>query len=76
MSNSCRWCTRPAQRTIIVEGPDGAPRHAPLCERHLSAVEKARESSPAVQRARQLSAEMEAWVRVFGEPAPFSALTD
>ncbi len=43
---TCRWCTRPAARTIAVDAPQGAPTRMALCERHLAAVEDARASEP------------------------------
>jgi hypothetical protein len=76
MSGTCRWCTRPALRTIAVDAPEGAPRRMSLCDRHLIAVQRARSSSPDAEQRRRRLAEMEAWKRLFGEPPPFEALAD
>src|SRR2546428_750380 len=46
MPRSCRWCQRPASRTIVVDAPDGAPARMALCDRHLTAVARARHDDP------------------------------
>jgi hypothetical protein len=43
-----------------------------LCERHISAVSRARHADPDSAARRQREAEREAWERVFREPAPFA----
>jgi hypothetical protein len=68
---TCRWCTRPAVRTITVDAPEGAPARMALCVRHLAAVEQARNSAPSVEDHERRRAESEAWERLFREPAPF-----
>lgn len=72
MPASCRWCSRPAVRTIVVDAPPGAPNRVALCERHLHAINRARAADPEAQRRRRHRAEAEAWERVFREPAPFA----
>jgi hypothetical protein len=76
MASTCRWCSRPALRTVTVEGPEGTPRRMSLCDRHLMAVQRARSSHPGAELRQQRIAEMEAWRKVFGEPPPFEALVD
>jgi len=72
MPRSCRWCHRPAARTIAVDAPDGVPSRMALCEHHLAAVDRARATDAAQAARRQRQAEREAWERAFREPAPFS----
>ena len=59
-------------KTVSVEGPHGSTRHVDLCERHLSALSRARSSAPDAERYQRHRAEAEAWRKVFGEPAPFA----
>jgi hypothetical protein len=72
MPRSCRWCHRPAARTIAVDAPAGAPARMALCERHIAAVDRARNADPDDSAERRRQAEREAWERVFREPAPFA----
>lgn len=71
MPPRCRWCSRPSLKTVTVESPDGGSRRVDLCDRHLTALERARSSEPDAERYRRRKAEAAAWHRVFGEPAPF-----
>jgi hypothetical protein len=72
MPRSCRWCQRPASRTIAVDAPEGAPARMALCERHIAAVTQARHADPDGTAERRRQAEREAWERAFREPAPFA----
>lgn len=74
MSASCRWCTRPAQRTIAVDAGGDTPQRMALCDHHLLAVQRARSGGPEAERHQRLLAEMEAWQRTFREPAPFGSM--
>jgi hypothetical protein len=76
MAVHCRWCSRPAARTIVVDAPLGAPRRMALCERHLMDVHRARSDGPDAEERRRRVAEMEAWRRTFNEPPPFHELAD
>ncbi len=76
MATTCRWCSRPAARTISVDAPQGAPSRMALCERHLGAVAEARAAEPEAEQRRRLRAESEAWRRVFRERAPFAEPAD
>jgi hypothetical protein len=69
---TCRWCARPAARTIAVDAPEGAPTRMALCERHLSAIAHARAAEPGAESRERLLAESQAWERLFREPAPFA----
>jgi hypothetical protein len=76
MPSTCRWCSRPALRTVTVDGPEALPRRMALCDRHLMALQRARSSHPDAELRRRRLAEMEAWRRLFDEPPPFEALVD
>ena len=72
MPSRCRWCARPPMRTVTVEGPGGSARRVDLCDRHLSALQRARSTAPDAERHQRRQAEAAAWAKVFGEPAPFA----
>ncbi len=64
---------------VSVEGVGGhaaGVRRLALCERHLTAVQRALSSHSDAQSRKRRLAEMEAWTRTFHEPPPFESLVD